>query len=118
MGGRGTFAVGNNVQYQYETVEKIYGVKVLKGKAGFCKHGLPEESHSSRAYIGKNSRGEVRQFRYYNDNHTAIVDYDFSMHRGKTYLHAHDYVNGERQPARSLFDSELSRIGKYFGGKK
>ena len=29
MGGRGTFAVGNNVSYSYETVGKIEGVKSL-----------------------------------------------------------------------------------------
>ena len=31
MGGRGTYAVGNNVDYTYKTVDKIEGVKVLKG---------------------------------------------------------------------------------------
>ena len=30
MGGRGTFASGNNVAYSYETVGKIDGVKVLQ----------------------------------------------------------------------------------------
>lgn len=49
MSGRGTFTIGNNVDYTYETIDKIEGVKVLSGKNG--KHGLPEESHSSTAYI-------------------------------------------------------------------
>ena len=40
MGGRGTFAAGNDVAYTYQTVEKIEGVKVLKGING--KHGLPD----------------------------------------------------------------------------
>ena len=40
MGGRGTFASGNNVAYSYETVGKIEGVKVLKGIAG--KHSYPK----------------------------------------------------------------------------
>jgi hypothetical protein len=31
MGGRGTYAAGNNVPYTYETVGKIEGVKVLQG---------------------------------------------------------------------------------------
>jgi len=30
MGGRGTFASGNNVAYTYKTVDKIAGVKVLQ----------------------------------------------------------------------------------------
>ena len=45
MGGRGTFASGNTVAYTYVTIEKIEGIKVLKGLNG--KHGLPEETHSS-----------------------------------------------------------------------
>lgn len=31
MGGKGTYAIGNNVGYTYQTVGKIDGVKVLKG---------------------------------------------------------------------------------------
>ena len=30
MGGRGTFAAGNNVAYTYETVGKIEGIKVME----------------------------------------------------------------------------------------
>lgn len=48
MGGRGTFAVGNMVEYTYEKIGEIEGVKVLAGLNG--KHGLPEESHRSRVY--------------------------------------------------------------------
>lgn len=116
MGGRGTYAIGNNVKYQYETVDKIDGIKVLKGKEGSGKHGLPEESHSSEAYISRNPNGKVRQIRFYNKNHTARVDYDFSMHQGKELLHAHDYKNGERLTARKLTEKELRRVYKYFGG--
>ena len=49
MGGRGTFAAGRNVDFTYKTVGTIEGVKVLEGMYG--KHALPEESHSSKAYI-------------------------------------------------------------------
>ena len=45
MGGRGPFASGNTVAYTYVTIEKIEGIKVLKGLNG--KHGLPEKTHSS-----------------------------------------------------------------------
>ena len=30
MGGKGTYAIGNNVPYSYKTVDKIEGVKVLE----------------------------------------------------------------------------------------
>ena len=58
MGGRGTFASGNTVPYTYNTVVKIGGIKVLKGMQG--KHGLPEEAHSSNAYISLHPNGSVR----------------------------------------------------------
>lgn len=58
MGGRGTFAAGNIVAYVYRTVGKIEGVKVLVGLNG--KHGLPEEAHSSRAYIKLKPDGTFR----------------------------------------------------------
>ena len=31
MGGRGTYASGNNVPFTYEPIGKIAGVKILKG---------------------------------------------------------------------------------------
>ena len=34
MGGRGTFASGNNVAYNYAMVGEIEGVKVLEGIKG------------------------------------------------------------------------------------
>lgn len=37
MGGRGTYALGKNVPYTYETVGYINGVKVLQGL--FCRSG-------------------------------------------------------------------------------
>ncbi len=116
MGGRGTFASGNSVAYRYKTVGKMYGIKVLEGIKG--THGLPEESHSSSAYITLNSDGSARQLRIYNKNHTCCIDIDDSPHQGKRYLHAHDYVNGERQSARDLTPEEYEKYIKYFGGKK
>ena len=57
MGGCGTFAAGNNVAYTYETVGFIEGIKVLRGIEGSGKHHLPEEAHSSSAYIKLNDDG-------------------------------------------------------------
>ena len=115
MGGRGTFASGNNVPFKYKTIGKVYGVKILSGIGS--THGLPEESHSSTAYIALNYDDSTRQLRLYNDDRTARMDIDNSPHRGKKYLHAHDYVYGKRQDARALTFDELKKYGKYFGGK-
>lgn len=113
MGGRGTFAVGNNVAYTYETVGKIEGIKVLQGLTP-SHHGLPEEAHSSPAYIKLNPDGSVKQIRLYNSNHTAKIDIEFSIHQGKLTLHAHDYVNGVRQPPRKLTPDEYALFGNYW----
>lgn len=67
MGGRGTFAAGNPVPYTYETVGKIYGVKILQGIDG--KHGLPESSHSSMAYLKMNPDGTFNMMRIYDNKH-------------------------------------------------
>ena len=116
MGGRGTFAVGNSVPYNYKTVDKIDGIKVLKGTEG--KHGLPEESHSSSKYISLFKNGTVKQIRVYNKDHTARVDIEYSIHRGEKRLHAHDYVGGERRGIRELSKAEFLKYSKFFGGKK
>ena len=72
MSGRGTFAIGNNVDYTYETIDKIEGVKVLSGKNS--KHGLPEESHSSTAYIKIKPDGTFYEMRIYDENHYLIKE--------------------------------------------
>lgn len=115
MGGRGTFAIGNTVAYTYETVSKIDGIKVLKGLNG--KHGLPEEAHSSSSYIALNPNQTVRQIRLYNSDLTAKTDIEFSIHRGRLMLHAHDYIDGIRQPARELTAEEHKLYDKLFGDR-
>ena len=62
MGGRGTFASGNNVAYTYKTVGKINGVKVLQPQNSNNALKLPEESHSS-------IQGWVK-----NNNFTLVLD--------------------------------------------
>lgn len=115
MGGRGTFAVGNNVLFTYKTVGKIGGIKILEGLVG--KHGLPEEAHSSFAYISLYNDGRVKQIRVYGKDHTSSVDIEYSAHQGHAKLHAHYYIAGERREARDLSDEELKKYGKFFGGK-
>lgn len=116
MGGRGTFANGNNVAYTYETVGKIDEIKILKGIQE--KHGLPEESHTSSAYMALNNDNSIRQIRLYNSNLTAKTDIEFSVHRGRITLHAHDYKNGIRLSARELTKEENRIYFKFFGGIK
>ncbi|MBQ7528514.1 hypothetical protein IJT10_01230 [bacterium] len=72
MGGRGTFASGVNVKYTYMTVSFIEGVKVLAGLEG--KHGLPEEAHSSTAYIKLKPDGTFHEMRIYDKDHYLICE--------------------------------------------
>ena len=95
MGGRGTFAAGKNVAYQYETVGNIEGVKVL--------------------------RSDVKQFRKFRNDHTPEFDIDYQHEPnigkvGKSY-HIHyygsQYKNG-RSGAIPISEKELSKYKKYF----
>ena len=80
MGGRGTFAAGNPVPYVYEVDTSFFaggkfnGVKVLKGIEGSGKHGLPESSHSSIAYLKMNPDGTFHTMRIYDKNHNLRVE--------------------------------------------
>ena len=102
MGGRGTFAARNSVPYTYEVDRtfspdgKLYGVKVLKGIEGTGKHGLPESSHSSIAYLKMNPDGTFNMLRIYDSNH--ILKLEIAYHseqvigKGKQkVLHYHIY---------------------------
>lgn len=65
MGGRGTFAIGNNIPYSYKTVDKIDGVKVLQPIDDKKSLKLPEEAHSSSSYVLLDKDGVFHQYREY-----------------------------------------------------
>ncbi len=120
MGGRGTFAAGNIVAYTYGTNGKIAGVKVLIGLNG--KHGLPEEAHSSRAYIKLKPDGTFHEMRFYDKDH--YLRYEIAYHpepkldpSRKPILHYHSYDrNFNRSNAKRLTDKVKHRFSKYFKG--
>ncbi len=128
MGGRGTFATGKDVPYSYETVGFIEGVKVLEPINKQASRRLPEESHSSRAYIKLNQDGRFSQYREYNNNHELIFEIGyhvepkvFGSNNRKPVLHAHDYSNKDQgrawhQRARPLTVAEFDKYKKYFYG--
>ena len=72
MGGRGTYAAGNIVPYEWRTETKIGGIKVLVGMNG--QHKLPEESHSSGAYALLNKDGTLRAVRFYDKEHSLRLE--------------------------------------------
>lgn len=120
MGGRGTFAIGNIVSYTYETVGRINGVKVLQGLGG--KHGLPEESHSSNAYIKLDHNGNFHEMRIYDKDHYLVFELAYHPEprldpSRKPVLHYHMYDrNFNRTPAIKATKAMKKRYKKYLKG--
>ena len=128
MGGRGTFAAGRPVAFQYETVGEIDGVKILEPIDKKRSRRLPEESHSERAYIKLDDKGEFRQYREYNEKHELVLeigyheeDRVFHTKGNERVLHVHDYdpnKQGEswHAPARPLTMKEFEKYKTFFVG--
>ena len=122
MGGRGTYALGNNVPFSYRTVDKIHGVKVLEGTNG--KHSLPEESHTSNAYIKLKPDGTFHEIRIYDKNHYLIKEIAYHPEPNldktrKPILHIHEYKERDNfaiRPKRLLTNQEYNKYKKYFKG--
>ncbi len=122
MGGRGTFAAGNPVEYTYNTVDKIAGVKVLEGIDG--QHSLPEESHSSFAYIKLKPDGTFHEMRIYDKDH--YLKYEIAYHPEKNIdpsrnpvLHYHVYNREfERSKAIKMTKAMKKYFKKYMKGVK
>lgn len=122
MGGRGTFAAGNNVAYTYETVGKIAGVKILQGKDNNSK-GLPAEAHSSGAYIQLHPDGNFKMYREYDNDHYLVKEIAYHPEPNltgnhKPVLHIHEYKRdnfADRLP-RLLTKDEYEKYKKYFKG--
>jgi hypothetical protein len=122
MGGRGTFASGNSVAYRYETVGTISGVKILEPiiKKGSWK--LPEEAHSSSAYVLLDKTGKFKVYREYDSNHRLTLEIanhpepnlDPSL---KPVLHIHFYdVDFNRTKAQRLSTELYKKYKKFFKG--
>lgn len=122
MGGRGTFAAGKEVDFTYKTVGFIEGVKVLEGLNG--KHALPEESHTSEAYIKLKPSGIFHEMRIYGKDHETLMD--IAYHRelkleplGKDILHIHKYDPGfKRHNAEPITKDIYDKYSKFLIGVK
>lgn len=119
MGGRGTFAAGNPVPYTYEvdksfsTDGKYKGIKVLKGIDGTGKHGLPESSHSSTAYLKMNPDGSFNMMRVYDSKHNLRLEIAYHVENqlgtGKV-LHYHTYDTTFSQSARGKSNRTMGKL--------
>lgn len=125
MGGRGSFASNVNTPYTYETIGYIEDVKVLGGLKG--KHGLPEESHSSNAYIKLKPDGTFHEMRIYDKDHYLVREIAYhpepninNGNKSENVLHIHEYKrdNFKDRTPRLLTDDELKKYKKYLKGVK
>lgn len=122
MGGRGTFSIGKKVDLTYKTIGTIEGVKVLEGIGNI--HKLPEESHTSNAYIRLNKNGDFYQYREYDKNH--YLKFEIGYHKepnisksGKPVLHVHEYSpNMGNRTTRAISEKEYEKYKKYLKGVK
>ncbi len=115
MGGRGTFSLGVKTADAFETVGKINGVKVLEKKNKSESKNLPEEAHSSKAYLLLDDNGIFRKYREY-DKHIIQFEIEYGTHAAKKFLHYHPYINGERQSAEQISPSMIEKYKKFFKG--
>lgn len=126
MGGRGTFASGNQVAYTYNTVGYIDGVKILKPIDSSKSLKLPEEAHSSSSYILLDKDNVFHQYREYNANHEVILEIGYhhekSLGKGDIlHIHIHqkpgiDNHNDSTTEKRKLNRAEYQKYKKFFKG--
>ncbi len=136
MGGRGTYSVGKNTKYTFETVGEIAGVKVLKPIDQTKSYKLPEESHTAgNKYILLDKNGIFHQYREYDKHHKVVLEigYHQEAELGKgPILHIHVYQKAgvehhkdattekrrltrkEYQKYKNFFKGVTINEGKYF----
>lgn len=118
MGGRNTYAAGKDAPATYKTVGFFHGVKVLAGIGG--KHALPEEAHSSEAYVKLNPDGNLNMIRFYDKDKRLVLEIGYhpeprlTGHHDPVY-HVHVYDPGfKRFPPRLLTPEEITKYQKFF----
>ena len=124
MGGRGTFAAGNNVSYTYKTVGYIDGIKVLQPIDSRQSFSMPAEAHSSSSYIVLNKTGVFRQYMEYNRDRLPVFEIGYHFESGlskagKPVLHVHEYkASGIENlgKARCITNSEINKYHTLFQG--
>ena len=86
---------------------KYKGIKVLRGIDGTGKHGLPESSHSSTAYLKMNPDGTFNMMRIYDKNHNLRLEIAYHVEdqlgAGKI-LHYHTYGTSFSQNVKGTPD--------------
>ena len=113
------------MDYTYKTVGHIEDVKVLEGING--KHSLPDEAHSSSAYIKLKPDGTFHEMRFYDKDHYLIREIAYhpepklnNGNRSENVLHIHEYSrdNFQDRTPRLMTSEEIKKYKKYLRGVK
>lgn len=108
-----------------QTIDTIEGVKVLVGING--KHSLPEEAHTSSAYIKLKPDGTFHEMRIYDNDHYLVKEIAYHPEPGlnggrrqDNVLHIHEYKrnNFKDRSQRLLTEDEFRQFKKYLKGVK
>ena len=84
---------------------------------------LPEEAHSSNAYVLLDHQGKFKMYREYDDKH--YLKYEIGYHpekdidpSRKPVLHVHEYTpdNFKDRKPRPISEEEYNKYKKYFKG--
>ena len=120
MGGRGMNASGRTFEETYRTVGHIGGIPVLQPLPPL--HGrLPEESHTSNAYILLHPDGTFRMLRWYDKQHRLRMEIAYhrepSLDPSGAILHLHSYHPGDfsKRKTRLLTERDYRRFRRFFG---
>lgn len=74
--------------------------RAAKGRRSLPKHGKPNDTD---VIDRGNGKGQIRD---YGPDGTAKKDFDFGHDHGAGDPHAHDWIDGERQPGRPIRPGE------------
>ena len=110
------------VDFRWETVSIYNGVKVLNLIDKVPARKLPEEAHSSDAYLLFDKKGNFYQYREYNQDQT--LRFEIGYHRekkidpsGKNVLHVHEYSNSMlNRTTRPITKDEYIKYDQLFKG--
>ncbi len=127
MGGRGTYSMGKEVAYQYETVGKIDGVKILEPIDKSKSFKLPEESHApGNKYVLLDRDQVFHQYREYDKNHKVILEIGYHHENGLgegdvLHIHIHqkpgiEFHKDKTTEKRKLTRQEYEKYKKFFKG--
>lgn len=119
MSSRGVFIKNGHVtSKEYKTVKKIYDAEVLEGQK--YAHSLPDYSLKPNKIYIKETKGEFRELRVYNEEGKAFLEIAYHGEKSLTgsrtsrVLHYHMIDENFRRSKAFLVTSEIYAVYKKY----